>query len=193
MTLRLIASAALALALSACGGAKEPDGPCCAIEPRHQCRNDLSQAGVTEAEAELLLGPAEHVCPSTTLSEARIRELATVWEGSPACKTTWGYGRLRALDGGLCPIRTGFDEPFVPEGVNPQVVTECATGLVGRGVTEAEFMIVMREPAAVCPNNVVSENRLREIIDRDWEAAGCTQLGKAEMLAAMTSGACAKP
>lgn len=193
MTLRMMASAALISVLAACGAQEEPDGPCCAIEPKHQCHNDLSQAGVTDEEVELLLGSADRICPSATLGEARIRELAAIWDGSPACETTRGYDRLRAMDAGLCSIRTGFDEPFVPEGVSPQVVTECATKLVGRGVTEPEFMLVMREPAAVCPNSVVSEERLREIIERDWEAAGCTQLGKAEMLAAMNTGACAKP
>jgi hypothetical protein len=189
MPIRIAPGIVLALSLAACGS-EEPETPCCAIEPQHQCRNDLVSAGVTPAEIELLLSNVENICPSAQISEARIRELAPIWVESEACRTAGGYGRLRALEGGLCSIRSGFDQPFVPDGVSPQAVTDCATGLVGRGITEAEFNIVMREPAAICPNTGVSEDRLREIITRDWPAAGCTQLTQEQMLAALNSGAC---
>lgn len=189
MPIRIATGAALVFLVAACGS-EEPETPCCAIEPQHQCRNDLASAGATSTEIELLLSNVENICPSAQISEARIRELAPIWLDSEACRATGGYGRLRALEGGLCSTRSGFDQPFVPEGVSPHLVTECANGLVGRGVTEAEFNIVMREPAAVCPNTSVDEQRLREIIAKDWPAAGCTQLTQEQMLAALNSGAC---
>jgi hypothetical protein len=189
MSIRIATGAALAILLAACGS-PAAEGVCCVIKPQQQCRSDLAARGVTSAEVELLLSNVEHICPAAGVSEARIRELAPIWAELEACRTTAGFGRLRALKGGLCSIRSGFDAPFIPPGVDPQRVTECATGLVGRGITEAEFNVVMREPAAICPNAHVSETRLREIIARDWRAAGCTQLTSEQMLSALNSGAC---
>ena len=62
-----------ALLLAACGES-EPEIACCAIEPKAKCEGDMLGAGLTRSEVELLLGPAEWICPSGTLSEARIRE-----------------------------------------------------------------------------------------------------------------------
>ena len=119
MTLRTMTSAFLTLALAACSGEQDPDTPCCAILPKHQCQTDLLQAGLTNAEVELLLGPGDKVCPSTTLSEARIRELAAIWNVSQACGAARGRDRLLALDSGLCAIQTGLQEPVAVEGLKP--------------------------------------------------------------------------
>jgi hypothetical protein len=90
------------VALFASCSAEAPEAPCCAIEPEHQCRSDLYGAGVSEQEMEILLGPDKQVCPSDQISDARIRELAPLWNASEACRTTRGYGRLDALASGLC-------------------------------------------------------------------------------------------
>lgn len=119
MTLRTMTSAFLTLTLAACSGAEDPDTPCCAILPKNQCQDGLSQAGLTNAELELLLGPVDKVCPSTTLSEARIRKLAAIWNVSQACGAARGRDRLLALDSGLCAIQTGLKGPVAAEGLKP--------------------------------------------------------------------------
>ena len=76
-------------------------------------------AFVANAEVELLLGPGDTICPSTALSEARIRELAAVWDASPACGAARGRDRLLALDNRLCAIQTERQEKVAAEGVKP--------------------------------------------------------------------------
>lgn len=186
--MRAILTLPLALLLSACGEEEKP--ACCAIKPSATCEGELLGAGVTHAEVAILLGASEYVCPSDTLSEARIREIAPIWTGSDACKLTHGFGRLSALDAGLCPVQSRTDAPPLPPGVDINVATACAAGLVTRGITEPELWLVMGSPDGVCPNNGVTEKRLRDIIAKDWDAASCTQFSKEQMLHALDTGAC---
>jgi len=177
------------LVLSACGET-EPEIACCAIEPRAKCDGDLLGAGVTREELSVLTGPAEWICPSGTLNEARIREIAPIWAASESCRVTRGSARLSALDGGLCPARSGADAPPLPPGVDLQVATTCAAGLAARGLAEAELWLVLGAPDAVCPKNGINERRIREIVAKDWAPANCTQFTAEQMLAAMNAGAC---
>ena len=183
----LMASAVLVL--SACGES-EPEIACCAIEPKAKCEGDLLGAGVTREELSVLTGPAEWICPSGTLSEARIREVAPIWAASKSCQTTRGSARLRALDSGLCTARSGADAPPLPPGVDLQVATTCAAGLAARGLAEPELWLVLGAPEAVCPKDGISERRIRDIIVKDWAPANCTQFTAEQMLAAMNAGAC---
>lgn len=193
MPIRIATGAVLAILLAACGGGEPVDAAaCCDIAPEQQCRSDLAERGATEYETELVLHANEDICPSTRLSETRIRQLVEVSADSKACRSATGYGRLRALEGGLCPVRSGFNAPFVPEGADPQFVAACATNLIGRGLAETEFNAVMRDPAAICPTAGVSGLRLREIVAKDWPAAGCTHLTQDQMLAALTAGRCGR-
>jgi hypothetical protein len=52
------------------------------------------------------------------------------------------------------------------------------------------MLLMMHTPEGVRPNNGVDEARIREIIARDWDAAGCRQYTKEQMLHALESGAC---
>lgn len=188
MLVRALLAIAFAAALTACGEKEEPD--CCAIEPKSKCESELAGAGVTDAETELLMGAAPTICPSSTLSEARIRELRPIWLATSSCAQARGYDRLGALDAGLCSVRSLADAPPLPDGVDVQVATTCAAGLAARGVKETELWLVLGEPAGVCPNNGVTEQRLRSIIADDWAPAGCTQFSKDQMLHALETGAC---
>lgn len=77
-----------------------------------------------------------------------------------------------------------------PSDIDLKVASACSAGLVTRGLQEEELFVIMHEPAGVCPNMGVSEARIREIIAKDWDAAGCTQYTKEQMLNALNSGAC---
>lgn len=189
MAARTLLMISLAAMLGACGGEEEKPA-CCAIEPKAKCESELLGAGVTHAELSILLGSAEQVCPSEQLSEARIREIMPIWTASESCRLTHGYGRLNALDAGLCSARSRADAPPLPPGVDINVATACAAGLVARGVDESELWIVLGAPDGVCPNNGVSEKRLRDIIAKDWGPARCTQFTQTQMLTALESGAC---
>jgi hypothetical protein len=79
---------------------------------------------------------------------------------------------------------------LAPPGVDLSLASACSAGLVSRGLEEEELFLIMHEPAGVCPNMGVSEARIREIIAKDWDAAGCTQYTKDQMLHALNSGAC---
>ena len=167
------------LLLSACGEKEEP--ACCAIEPRAKCESELMGNGVARSEIAVLMGSGDMVCPSGTLSETRIRELAKVWETADACKASRGYDRLRALDAGLCPVRSMADAPALPPGVDEATATQCATGLIARHVQEAEAWMLLGAPEKVCPTADISEARIRDIIAKDWGPAGCTQIGRAHV------------
>ncbi len=88
------------------------------------------------------------------------------------------------------------DEPKVaaeeaaPSDIDLKVASACSAGLVTRGLEEEELFVIMREPVGVCPNMGVTEARIREIIAKDWDAAGCTQYTKEQMLHALNTGAC---
>ncbi|MEQ1784964.1 MAG: hypothetical protein ABMA14_26765, partial [Hyphomonadaceae bacterium] len=167
-----------------------PEIACCAILPSAKCEGDLLSAGVTHSELAILQGTEEAICPSATLSESRIRELGAIWAASPSCRQTRTLNRTQALDGGLCSVRSLADAPPLPDGVDQQVAATCAAGLVARGVSEPELWIVIGDPAGVCPNNGVTEQRLRKIIADDWAPASCTQFTKEQMLHALDTGAC---
>lgn len=77
-----------------------------------------------------------------------------------------------------------------PPAIDLKVASACSAGLVSRGLQEEELFVIMHEPDGVCPNMGVSEARIREIIAKDWDAAGCTQYTKEQMLHALNSGAC---
>lgn len=185
----MVSAAAL---LAGCGG-EEENPACCAILPSAKCEGDMLSAGVTHSELKILQGAEEAICPSATLTETRIRELGAIWAASPSCRQTRTLSRTRALDGGLCPVRSLADAPPLPDGVDEAVATACAAGLVGRGLQDAELWLVLGEPRNVCPAEGVTEARLRTIIAKDWVPAGCTQFTAAQMLQALDTGACAKP
>ena len=66
----------------------------------------------------------------------------------------------------------------------------CRRGLIEKGLSEAELEIMLGPMAGVCPNNGVSEGRIREILDTIWTPAGCHQHGPIEVAKALDSGAC---
>jgi hypothetical protein len=91
--------------------------------------------------------------------------------------------------------QTGAPKPetadyISPPGVDPQVAAACSSGLVTRGLEENELWLITHEPDGVCPNMGVTEARIREIIAKDWDAAGCTQYTREQMLNALNSGHC---
>lgn len=187
----LVTVAAMAV-LAACKGEEEKPA-CCAIEPKSKCEGDLLGSDVSRSEVALLMGASDMVCPSGELSETRIRELKKIWDGSDSCKQSRGYGRLDALDAGMCSVRSVADAPPLPPGVDQAVATTCATGLVARGIRENELWLVLGAPEKVCPAVDISEERIRDIIERDWALSGCTQFSAEEMLKALNSGTCATP
>ncbi len=179
---------ALAL-LAGCGGARE-DAACCAIAPAARCVSDLLKAGLTPEQVAIVTGPSDAICPSPILPEATLRGAVAAWPD--ACRTTNGASPLAGLDSGRCAggAAISMDGLAPPPGVDPKVATACAGGLRARGVKENELWLVMREPDGACPNNGVDEARIREIITKDWNAAGCTQFTQQQMLHALNSGAC---
>lgn len=66
----------------------------------------------------------------------------------------------------------------------------CEKGLRAKGLNEAELHIMLGPMAGVCPNNGVSEGRIREILTTIWTQAGCSQHGPIEVAKALDSGAC---
>jgi hypothetical protein len=78
----------------------------------------------------------------------------------------------------------------LPPAAEPALAAACTNGLKARGLQANELMLMAHTPDGICPNNGVTEARIREILDKDWEAAGCRQYSKAEMLKALTTGAC---
>jgi hypothetical protein len=66
----------------------------------------------------------------------------------------------------------------------------CRRGLIEKGLNEAELDIMLGPMAGVCPNNGVSEGRIREILNTIWTPAGCHQHGPIEVAKALDSGAC---
>lgn len=88
------------------------------------------------------------------------------------------------------PQAAGPAPDTAPPAVDLKVASACSAGLVSRGLQEEELFVIMHEPDGVCPNMGVSEARIREIIASDWDAAGCTQYTKEQMLHALNSGAC---
>lgn len=190
MAVRALLIVGFTALLAACGEKEEP--ACCAIEPRAKCESELMGAGLTRSEITVLMGSGDMVCPSDTLSETRIREIAKVWEAADACQASRGYDRLRALDAGLCPVRSMADAPALPPGVDAATATQCATGLIARHVQEAEAWLLLGAPEKVCPTDGISEARIRDIIGKDWGPAGCMQFTPAQMLHALDSGSCTK-
>ena len=183
----LCAGLSLAL-LAGCGGGKE-DVACCAIEPKATCASELLKAGVTREQVAILTGPAETVCPSTACRKRRcavspphgLRPAAQlmalgVWRRWRAAAAAG----MRPRDGWLCPAAR----------CRPEGCSACASGLAARGAKPNELWLLLREPDGACPNNGVDEARIREIIARDWDAAGCTQFIQDQMLHALNSGAC---
>ena len=89
------------------------------------------------------------------------------------------------------PIASPDTGGFVPPpAADPALATACTNGLKARGLASNELMLMAHTPDGICPNNGVTEARIREILDKDWEAAGCRQYSKAEMLKALDTGAC---
>jgi hypothetical protein len=86
------------------------------------------------------------------------------------------------------------DQPppaYVATDMTPTDSTpQCRAGLRAKGATEAELNIVLGPMAGVCPNTGVDEGRIREILMRDWIAAGCRQHTPIEVARALDSGAC---
>jgi hypothetical protein len=77
-----------------------------------------------------------------------------------------------------------------PPAADPALAAACTNGLKARGLASNELMLMAHTPDGICPNNGVTEARIRAILDKDWEAAGCRQYSKAEMLKALNDGAC---
>lgn len=182
--------ASVAALLSACGE-KVPDIACCAIMPKAKCESALTGLGVTREQLAILM-TAEKVCPSVEFTAARLRELDAQWP--VACREAGAMSPLRAMSSGQCEAEArndmAMDDYTPPPGVDVQVAAACAAGLAQRGLKDTEVWLVMHEPAGVCPNAGVDEPRIREIIAKDWDAAGCKQFTKEQMLNALDTGAC---
>lgn len=182
----LVAGVAL---LCACGE-KEPEIACCAIEPKARCESALMGLGVTPEEMAIVMS-GDRICPSINLTAERLRELDAVWPA--ACREAGAMSPAFAMASGQCATTStlgSMDDYRPPAGVDPQVAETCVTGLVARGLSEKEVWLVAREPDGVCPNLGIDEPRIREIIAKDWDAAGCKQFTKEQMLHALDSGAC---
>lgn len=184
-----ILAAGIAL-LSACGE-KEPDIACCAIEPKAKCESALAGLGVSREQLAILM-TSEKVCPSVEFTAERLRELDAQWPID--CREAGAMSPLRAMSSGQCEMEARNDiamgDYTPPPGVDAQVAAACATGLIQRGLKDTEVWLVLHEPAGVCPNAGVDEPRIREIIAKDWDAAGCKQFTKEQMLHALDTGAC---
>jgi len=185
--LGLVAGIAL---FSGCGE-KEPEIACCAIEPRAKCESALLGSGVTKDELAIVMA-SDRVCPSVNMTAERLRELDAQWPAD--CRQAGAMSPARAMTIGLCdtakPYDVTMDDYRPPDGVDVQVAEACAAGLTARGLKQNELWLVMHEPDGVCPNAGVEAPRIREIIAKDWEAAGCKQFTREQMLHALNSGAC---
>jgi hypothetical protein len=171
--------------LAACGAKEER--ACCAIEPKARCESQLFGAGVTADEMRALRVP-DAICPGPMLSEARLREIAGKWPAD--CRSSL-LDPLHAIESGRCK-RTDVAEfapmPEIP-GDTPETPT-CIAGLKARGLKDNEMWVMLHPSAGICPSMDVDEARIREILAKDWEAAGCKAHTLAEMLHALESGAC---
>jgi hypothetical protein len=65
----------------------------------------------------------------------------------------------------------------------------CEAGLKARGLKPEELQIMLGIAEGMCPNLGVTEARIRQIADI-WEAAGCRQYTRQQVLHALNSGAC---
>lgn len=88
------------------------------------------------------------------------------------------------------PLPPEIENFTLPPGADPALAVACASALSTRGLKPNELLFMARGPEAICPSKDVSEARIREILNKDWDAAGCKQFTKAEMLKALDSGAC---
>ena len=88
------------------------------------------------------------------------------------------------------PVQTATvdDKLGIPDD-NPET-PQCVAGLKARGLKENELWVMLHTPDGICPNVGVEEARIREILAKDWEAAGCKVHTPKEMLRALESGAC---
>jgi len=98
------------LVLSACGES-EPEIACCAIEPKAKCEGDLLGAGVTREELSVLMGSAEWICPSGTLSEARIKLRQSGRRPSPARRRVAQRVCVRWIAASVRPDRERMRRP----------------------------------------------------------------------------------
>jgi len=188
--MRLSFLLAVAALLAACGE-KEEDIACCAIEPKAKCESELLGAGATREEVATLTG-AGKVCPSSTLTAGRIRELDATWPA--ACRESGAISPAYAMSSGQCDATAdsgvSLNDLTPPPGVDVQKWAACGTRLKARGLTDSELWVMLHTPAYACPNVGVDEARIRAIIANDWEQAGCTTSTKTEMLSALETGKC---
>lgn len=171
-------------ALSACGEEEKP--ACCAIEPKAKCDAALHGLKVTQEEHEAMFGPGK-ACPSAVMSMERIRELDSQWP--QACRESGSWGPLQRLNETTCPD-VSLSTISAPVGVDQQTWSACGAGLKARGLKDNELWVMLHHWSEICPNAGVTETRIREILDKDWEAAGCTFATKTEMLKPLEAGAC---
>jgi hypothetical protein len=86
------------------------------------------------------------------------------------------------------------DAPQTPAIVADMSPTDsmpaCRRGLIEKGLNESELEIMLGPMAGVCPNNGVSQGRIREILNTIWTQAGCHQHSPIEVAKALDSGAC---
>lgn len=87
------------------------------------------------------------------------------------------------------PQAAAVDETLGIPDDNPETA-QCVAGLKARGLKENELWVMLHTPDGICPNVGVEEPRIREILAKDWEAAGCKVHTPKEMLKALESGAC---
>jgi hypothetical protein len=80
------------------------------------------------------------------------------------------------------------DKLGIPDD-NPET-PQCVAGLKARGLKDNELWVMLHTPDGICPNVGVEEPRIREILAKDWEAAGCKVHTPKEMLKALDGGAC---
>ena len=188
--MRAIALVAGIALFYACGE-QEPETPCCAIVPKAKCEGALMGLGVTPKEMAIIMS-GDRICPSIDLDAERLRELDAQWPA--ACREAGTMSPAYAMTSGFCAASAAtpgsLDDYTPPEGVDAATAEACATGLASRGLKENEIWLMVQTPDGVCPNVGVDEPRIRAIIANDWEAAGCKQFTKEQMLHALDSGAC---
>lgn len=186
--MRAFLFAALLALPAGCGG-KEQDVDCCAIPPQAGCTADLLKAGLNAAEIAMVTGAPDAICASAALAREALTRAAAAWPET--CRIALGAVPPAAAAVAKCALQ---DQPVravaAPAGAGADLAAACASGLAARGLTDNELSLVLKAPEGVCPNAGVDERRIREIIARDWDAAGCTQFTREEMLRALDSGAC---
>ncbi len=176
-----VAAALLALGTLALPGCSP------ASEPKAKCESQLAGAGVTADEMRVLWGP-DTICPGPVLSEARLREIAGKWPAG--CQGSL-LAPLQGLESGRCtPLDVAEFGPMLEIPSDTPETPTCMLGLKVRGLTDNEMLVMLRPAAGICPKVGVDEARIREILAKDWEAAGCKAHTQVEMLHALESGAC---